>query len=45
MDVTTILAVICSAIVFLAWFALPAKFEAPVIKPALPDLGTAEMAA
>ncbi|MEA2646392.1 MAG: hypothetical protein QOE92_1475 [Chloroflexota bacterium] len=37
MDVTSILAVVCSAIVFLAWFVLPGTKEKPgstVVTPA-----------
>jgi hypothetical protein len=46
MDITTVLAVISSAIVFLAWFVLPSKLEAPSAKPdVMPDLGVTELAA
>jgi hypothetical protein len=38
MDITTILAVVTSGLVFLAWFVLPGKAEAKTILPAeLPD--------
>jgi hypothetical protein len=44
MDITTVLAVICSVAVFAAWFVLPSKAETP---PAveLPETGLMEAAA
>jgi hypothetical protein len=46
MDITTVLAVISSAAVLLAWFILPSKIEAPASRAeSMSDMGVAEMAA
>jgi hypothetical protein len=46
MDITTVLAVVSSAAVVLAWFVLPSKIEAPASNAEpISDLGVAELAA
>jgi hypothetical protein len=44
MDITTVLAVICSVAVFAAWFVLPSRVEAPPAAE-LPEAGLLEAAA
>lgn len=45
MDITTIIAVVSSALVFLAWFVLPGTASRETVAPALPEAIPVEVAA